>query len=235
MPGKKTSNRKSREQRVTRVRNSILGGVAAIAIAVGGYGLVYSSGATEGEFVEGNHYQLLDNPSRRRAGDPITVEEFFSYTCIHCKNFDPLIEKWQLAQSDAVSFSRSPVVFAANWATLGKTYHAMDQLGILDPNHDRLFRQIHDNRQNFGTADEVAEFIDGKGATKQEFLKAFNSSEVRRALGESDAGQRTNSILTVPTLIVACKYSITLNDSVGRKTAIDVLDHLIALEQEQLP
>lgn len=234
MPSRKSSNRKTSEQRVARVRNSILGGVAAIAILVAGYGMLYSSGVTQGEFIEGDHYQVLDNPVRRRPGEPIKVQEFFSYTCIHCKNFDPLIEQWQLNQSsDTVTFSRSPVIFSPTWTTLGKTYHTLVKLGILEANHSRVFRQIHDNRQEFNSADEMADFIDGNGASKQEFLEAFNSPDVRRAMRDSDVAQRATSIRTIPTLLVAGKYTITMNN--GRQTALEVLDHLIDLEHDTEP
>ena len=83
------------DNKVTRARNTILTFVVLVAILIIGYGTLYSTGITEGEFVEGDHYQLVDNPTRRRPGEAIKVTEFFSYGCIHCRNFDPLLENWQ--------------------------------------------------------------------------------------------------------------------------------------------
>ena len=223
------ASRNSREGRVKRVRNSILGGVAAVSLLVVGYGLLYSTGATQGEILEGTHYRILDSYDRRRPGEAVKVQEFFSYGCIHCKNFDPLIEQWLTDLPEGVSFSRSPVAFSPSWTLLAQTYFTMEHLKILDANHTRLFRQIHDNRRQFMSADEVAEFIDGNGATKEEFLRAFNSPDVRRAIRESDADQRNLAIASVPTMVVAGKYIVNMDN--GRKIALEVVDHLLMLEQ----
>ena len=74
----------------------------------------------------------------------------------------------------------------------------------------------------------VAEYIDGNGATKDEFLRAFNSPEVRRSMRDTEAAQRDLVITSVPTLVVGGKYVI--NMEVGRKASLDVVNHLIALE-----
>lgn len=223
------ASRKSREERVNRVRNSILAGVAAITLLVVGYGLLYSTGVTQGEILEGTHYRVLDSYDRRRPGEPVKVQEFFSYGCIHCKNFDPLIEQWLTDLPDGVSFSRSPVAFSPSWTLLAQTYFTLEYLNILDANHARLFRQIHDNRRQFMSANEVAEFIDGNGATKEEFLRAFNAPDVRRAIRESGADQRNLAITSVPTMVVAGKYVVNMDN--GRKVALEVVDHLLTLEQ----
>ncbi len=226
------TSRKSREERVKRVRNSIFGGVAAISLLIAGYGLLYSTGVTEGEILEGTHYRILDSYDRRRPGEAVKVQEFFSYGCIHCKNFDPLIEQWLTDLPEGVSFSRSPVAFSPSWTLLAQTYFTMEHLEILDANHARLFRHIHDNRRQFMSANEVAEFIDGNGATKEEFLRAFNSPDVRRAIRESDADQRDLAITSVPTMVVAGKYVINMDN--GRKVALEVVDHLLTLEQRSV-
>ena len=49
--------------------------------------------APQGEFIEGEHYLLIDNPRRIRS-DKIEVMEFFGYACVHCYNFDPILTDW---------------------------------------------------------------------------------------------------------------------------------------------
>ena len=222
------SNKKKSNQ-VTRVRQLIIGAVSVLVVGVIGYGLLYSSGATQGIFVAGEHYTVLENPARNRPGAAIKVQEFFSYGCVHCKNFDPLIEEWQANRPDNVSFSRIPVAFSPSWLLMAQAYLTLEQLDILDPNHTRVFRRIHDARRMFQSAAEIAEFIDGNGATAEEFLEVFNGPDVRRALRETDNAQRQVGITAVPTLVVAGKYVISMD--VGRKVALEVADHLIELEQ----
>ena len=222
-------SRKKKSNQVTRVRQFIIGVVAMLVIGVIGYGLLYSSGVTQGTFVAGEHYTVLENPPRQRPGAAIEVQEFFSYGCVHCKNFDPLIEEWQANRSDNVSFSRIPVAFSPSWLLTAQAYLTLAELDLLEANHTRMFRRIHDSRRMFQSAEEVAEFIDGNGASAAEFLEVFNGPDVRRALREADNAQRRVGVTAVPTLVVAGKYVISMD--VGRKVALEVADHLIALEQ----
>jgi len=214
---------------VLRTRNSILIFVVVVVILVLGYGTLYSTGITQGEFLEGEHYRVVDTSERRRPGEPIAVTEFFSYGCVHCKNFDPMIDEWLETLPEDVSFTRSPVAFSPVWTLLAQTYLTLDYLDIMDQNHTRLFRRIHDRATQFLSAEQIADFVDGNGASKEEFLRAFNSPEVRRRLREADAAQRSIQINSVPTLVVADRYVINMDN--GRKVALEIADYLIAREQ----
>jgi thiol:disulfide interchange protein DsbA len=224
-----SKSEKKKEAKVARARHLIVGAVLVIAAAIASYGLLYSSGVTQGEFVAGTHYKVLDIGNRQRPGAPIEVREFFSYGCVHCKNFDPLIEQWLETAPADISFSRVPVAFSPQWVLLAQTYLTLKELDILSENHDRLFRQIHDNRQTFQSGEEIADFIDGHGTTSSEFLRVFNSTAVRRQLGEIDSAQRVVGISSVPTMVVAGKYVVSMD--LGRKTALEIVDFLIAKEQ----
>lgn len=216
---------------VARIRHLIIGGIALVVFLVAAYGLLYSTGVTQGEFVAGEHYQVLDSAERRRPGQPIRVQEFFSYGCVHCRNFDPLVEEWLTSLPEGVTFDRVPVAFSPDWALLARAYLALENLGILAENHERIFRRIHDNRMMFENADELARYVDGHGTTAEAFLAAFNGPEVRRRLRETDAAQRAVNIASVPTLVVDGRYLVSMD--VGRRVALEVVDHLIALEQAQ--
>jgi len=214
---------------VARTRNTILIFVVIVVILVLGYGTIYSTGVTQGEFLEGEHYRVVDTTERRRPGAPITVTEFFSYGCVHCKNFDPMIDEWIETLPEEVDFARSPVAFSPVWTLLAQTYLTLDYLNILKQNHTRLFSRIHDRGIQFLSAEQIADFVDGNGASKEEFLRAFNSPEVRRRLRETDAAQRMIQINSVPTLVVADRYVINMDN--GRKVALEIADYLIVREQ----
>jgi thiol:disulfide interchange protein DsbA len=215
-------------RKVKRTRNVIIAFVALVAIVVIGYGTIYTTGITEGEYLAGEHYRVVEDPPRRRAGQPILVQEFFSYGCIHCRNFDPLLDDWRANMPEGATFSRSPVTFSPMWQLLAQSYYALESLDAAQENHLRLFRAIHDNGRQFLSADMVGDYIDGNGTTKDEFLRAFNSPEVRRHLRDTEAAQRKLVITSVPTMVVGGKYVV--NMEVGRKASLDVVSHLIALE-----
>jgi len=217
--------------RIRKIQLAVVAFVATAAGLLAIYGMLYSSGITEGTFTEGEHYTKIDAGVRTRPGDPIEVIEFFSYGCVHCKNFDPLIEEWQSAQSpNEVSFRRQPVAFSPAWAILAQTFLALQDLGIEKENHERIFKAIHDQGRQFLSVEMMADFIDGYGATRDEFLRSFNSPGVRRGAAEFESLQTRYAVQGVPTIAVAGKYMVKME--VGRKIALDVVDHLIALERK---
>lgn len=219
--------------KVDTVRYLIIGFVALIALSVIGYGLLHSTGAAVGEFVEGEHYDLIEDAPRRRASDPIVVTEFFSYGCIHCKNFDPLIEKWKPSLPAGAEFQRAPVTFSPAWELLARTYLAFETMGKIPGNHERVFRAIHENGTQFLSADQLANFAAKGNIDKAEFLAAFNSTAVNRRLSQIESAMTSAGVRSVPQLVVAGKYRI--NNDVGRKISLAVVDHLIALEQGSAP
>ena len=220
----------AQEQRMSVLRWSILGTIGVIVAGVLIWGLVYSIGSVDdGEIVEGEHYDVVADAPRRRPGAPVTVTEFFSYGCVHCRSFDPLIEDWREDLGDGVAFERVPVAFSPEWAMLGQAYLALKQAGALARNHERLFRAIHDNGRQFLSAGQIADFVDGHGISREAFLAAYGSAEARRALARNEARQNRLGISSVPSLTVADKYRINMD--VGRRQSLAVADHLVALEQ----
>ena len=215
---------------MSMLRRTILGAIGVIGAGVLVWGLVYSTASVDsGEIVEGKHYEVVADARRRRPGAPVTVTEFFSYGCVHCRSFDPLIEDWREGLGKGATFERVPVAFSPEWAVLGQAYLALKQAGALAQNHERLFRAIHDNGRQFLGASQIADFVDGHGISGETFLEAYSSTEVRRALARNEARRNRLGISTVPSLTVADKYRINMD--VGRRHALAVADHLVALEQ----
>lgn len=224
----KRSRRAAQERRIAIIRTGILGAAAAIVGALLLWGLLYSLGAGEGgEIAQGDEYRTVEDPPRRRPGQPIVVTEFFSYGCIHCRSFDPLIEDWREGLPEDAVFERAPVAYSPEWAVLGQTYLALLETGALEANHERIFRAIHDNGRSFLSADQVADFVQGNGVSRQAFLDAYNSTAVRRALARNEARQRRLGISSVPGLAVADTYVVNMD--VGRRRSLEVASALIDL------
>lgn len=217
-----------KDRQVIRTRNTILAFVVMVAILVIGYGTIYTTGVAEGEAVAGDDYRVIEDAPQRRPGEAIEVSEFFSYGCVHCRNFDPLLEEWLEDAPDTVRFSRTPVVFSPVWILLAQTYYTLEKMNALEQNHTRIFRAIHENGRQFLSPDMIADYVDGKGVTREEFLRVFNSPAIRRKVTESETAQRTLQIVSVPTLVVADKYIVNMD--AGRKRSLEIVDLLIAKE-----
>lgn len=229
MAPSKSKHRSNASKRADRLRNAIFIFAALMVVVVGGYGLLYSTGVTDGTYAEGTHYQLIPDAPRRRPGQPMVVTEYFSWGCVHCRNFDPMLDEWEQTLPEDAAFERAPVSFSPMFALLAQAYLALEQVGALETNHDRFFRAIHDNRQQFLSVEQMADFVDGKGVSKDAFISAYNSTSVRRRLSEIESAARQAGIRSVPSLVVADKYRINMD--VGRKQALAVADYLLEMER----
>lgn len=208
-----------------------IGIVLVIIVGIIGYffTLVVKDAPLLGNFVEGEHYTLLENPRRVRS-DKIEVMEFFSYGCIHCYNFDPDLNDWAEEHSDKINFVRTPAISNDLWRTLGRNYYTLEKLGILDKYHMVFFREIHDVRRNFSSLGKLSSYFDGKDTTAGEYTKAFNSPEVSRKMAAADQMGRRLLVASVPTIIVHGKYMVRITRSVGVSRMLEVMDFLVDKE-----
>jgi thiol:disulfide interchange protein DsbA len=215
--------------RVRRLRILIAGGLGAVAVVVVAVGLFFAL-RPMGEVAPGEHYTTLEAAERPRSGD-VVVTEYFSYGCVHCRNFDPQLEAWQEDLPEGVRFERVPVAFSGNWRALAAAYYAAEELGILERNHSRVFAAIHDTGLNLMTPDALAAFFDGHGTTAEEFRREMGSPAVRRALDAAEQRLQRDGIRAVPTLVVDGRYRLD-NASLSRKQLLEVADRLIEQELE---
>jgi len=215
-------------RRVVTVRNGVIAFVVLLVLVVGGYGLFRSTAVdVSGEFVEGTHYKAIVGAAPIPSAGPIRVTEFFSYGCIHCRNFDPIVNDWNRDLPKDVVFERSPVSFSNEWSVLAQAYYALRDTNALEQNHERIFKAIHDNGKQFTTPESIADFVDGHGVTREQFLTAFNSDAVVREVSDASKRERTMHVNSVPTVDVADHFTIDM-DVVPRKRVFDVVDFVIA-------
>lgn len=229
------AGRKKKDTKVLVARNTAIGFITGIAILIFGFGTYVSTGLSEPEIGAEGDYREVEQPKPRRKGAPIEVVEFFSYTCIHCKNFDPLIEEWAAEQGDTVRFSRTPAMFSPIQTMLGRTYLTLLENDALEQNHMRIFRAIHDAGRQFLTPEMVADYVDGRGISKEDFLKAFNSPQMRRATADAERDVRNFRIAATPSLLVGGQYVVGMTSG-GQQRALKVAEYLIdKIRSEEAP
>ncbi len=100
-----------KHNKVNTVRNTVIGFFTLLALSLVGYGVYLGTGlSSPSEISDSDDVREIENPHPRRVRDPITVVEFFSYTCIHCKNFDPMLEEWAAGEADDGGVRREPAM-----------------------------------------------------------------------------------------------------------------------------
>ena len=137
---------------------------------------------------------------------PIRVTEFFSYGCVHCRNFDPIVEDWLKTAPKDVKFDRIPVTFQPLWKEL-----AQDLLHAGE--HQRARRKSRADiqsdprqRQTIPLARNDGRLRCGHGITREEFLRVFGSPATAHAMAIGEQRERRSTANSVPTLMVADHY-----------------------------
>lgn len=179
---------------------------------------------------EGEHYQKVPAAGPPR-GDGVEVVEFFSYGCVHCFNFDPLVEGWSEKLGDDVQFKRVPAVFNSTWEFLAQAFYTAEVLGVGEEMHLPLFRAIHTDSINIGDPQLMAKlFADHGGIKAEDFALAFDAFSVRSKVQQSKAQGRAMRLRAVPSMVVGGQYVV--DGSMlkgGNEEMLAVVDYLVGL------
>jgi thiol:disulfide interchange protein DsbA len=158
---------------------------------------------------EGTDFVRLGKPAPvdSPAGQ-IEVVEFFAYTCIHCFNFEPVLEAWIKKKPAGVVIKRTPVAFSEAFIPMQKLYYALEAMDLIDTLHEKVFRAIHVDKQRLTTPDAIVAWVAAQGVDKAKFESFYNSFAVagksKRAAQLQDAYQ----VEGTPALGVAGRYYV---------------------------
>lgn len=151
--------------------------------------------------------------SKTKVKAPVVVQEFFSFQCIHCKDLEPLIDKYVANNSKKVKLEKIHVVWNddPNTKNFAKLCATLQKLGL-----NKLFVPVFDaifNRQNLANPVILKTFLANNKLKKEQidnFFKVYNDFEV-------DTIVRNYKTMTLnplynlsgtPTIIVGGKYMV---------------------------
>ena len=181
------------------------------------------------EFEEGVHYQRLPVNVETQDETKVEVVEVFSYACIHCKTFDPMLEAWRAEQTDEVDFHRVPATFNPTWALLAQAFYAADVLGVGEAVHAPMFDALHEQGIDLRDPSLMAAlFHEAGNVAPEEFGQVFNSFSVRSRVQQADAHGRAYRVSGVPALIVDGIYRVDGRMAGNNARMLEVVDHLVA-------
>jgi thiol:disulfide interchange protein DsbA len=184
------------------------------------------------QFVEGTHYEVLPVSVEPRDPSKVEVVEMFSYACIHCFNFDPMIDAWAARQPEYVDFHRMPAVFNNDWELLAQAFYTAETLGVTEKVHMALFSGIHEQNQDLRQQKLLQPIFEDLAAVSEaDFNTAYQSFSVRSRVQQAKAKMRAYRITGVPTLIVHGKYRIDGRMAGGNAQMLQVADYLVARER----
>lgn len=188
--------------------------------------------AVPAQWLEGVHYQRIDEPAEREPGAGIEVIEVFWYGCPSCNALEPHLTRWLEDKPDDVEFKRIAASLNPSWRTHARAYYTAEALDVVDEIHQQMFRAIHRQRRHMNDTGQLAElFQEHAGVDEETFLSTFNSFSVDTRARRGDHLVRQYRVTGTPTLIVNGKYRTGPSSAQGYAELIELLDHLVALER----
>lgn len=156
------------------------------------------------DFVRLGRPAPVDSPA-----DKIEVVEFFAYTCIHCYNFEPLLNDWMKKTPAHVVVRRTPVAFNDAFVPLQRLYYALEAMGQVDALHEKVFRAIHVDKQRLNTAEAITAWVTAQGVDREKFTGFFNSFAVAGKAKRATQLQDAYQVEGTPSLGVGGRYYVT--------------------------
>jgi len=183
------------------------------------------------QYEEGTHYIELTIPVENRDENKIEVTEFFSYGCIHCYNFEPILSAWQETLAPDVDFIRIPATFNDAWLVLAQTYYTAEAMDVTKKIHTPLFEAIHSERRRLDNPTEMAMFFAEFGIDPIAFAKVYKSFGVRAKVQQASSSIRAVRLSAVPTLVVNGKYRVESQPSGGFPEMLKIVNFLVKKER----
>jgi len=190
-------------------------------------------------FQAGVDYTLINAPTDAPAStrsDPkhIIVEEFFSYGCPHCYEFEPKLEAWMTQQESDVELERVPDSLGrAEWVFYSKVFYAAEVLGVAPRVHLPMFEAIHEEQRPMRSLEEVeALFTERAGVEPAAVESALDSFVVSAKIADADEEAQRMKVHSTPTLVVDGRYEVEVGKA-GFPGMLAVADYLVDLARQQ--
>lgn len=195
------------------------------ALAVG----VLATPAIADTFVEGQDYRVLDN-NENIPNDVVVVREFFWYGCPHCYALEPHMQKWAKTRGNDVAFFQTPAAMNPAWEANARGFYAVQEMGMLEPTHEKLFDAIHKDGKQLYDQNSLADWYATQGVDKNKFHNLYNSFTVNTKVERSNAGARRYQLTGVPAVVVQGKY-VVQGDGASVPPIVDYLVDKVRKEQ----
>ena len=183
------------------------------------------------DFVEGKHYKRL-SPQATSTGDKIEVLEFFWYGCPHCYTFEPFVSAWKKTKPANVVFIRVPAIFRPAWEIQARAYYALNNMGVIDDVHEKIFYAIIKDRKRLDNLDQIADFVERYGVDRKKFMTEANSFAIDGMVRKAKKRQAGYKIEGVPSIAINGKYLTSGSMSGSYDNLINIMDYLIEKESK---
>lgn len=130
------------------------------------------------------------------------VVEFFWYECPHCYRMETLLKEAGL--NDQVV--KVPAVLRGSWMYMARVFYAMQAMKIDKQMHPLIFNEIHQNKNNLKTEEQLMAFLKSNDVDIDTFKKHFNGDSVHKQAKNAALLTRDYADGGVPAFVVNRQY-----------------------------
>ncbi len=190
--------------------------------------LSWSAFAAADAALEGRDYARLGNPQPVATGKKIEVLEFFWYRCPHCWQLEPGLHAWLKTLPKDAQVRRVPAVFRDDWMPGAKLYYTLEQMGLTERLHSKVFDAYHVDNLNLNDPAVLGDWIAKQGVDRKKFESIYTSFSTQSKVMKGSRLVSTYGINGVPAFIIDGKYSTSVSMTQSEPRLFEVLDQLIA-------
>lgn len=219
--------------------------VAALLVAVA-LGSLSDARAAQ-TWTEGRNYVLLA-PAQETSvpAGKIEVMEVFSYGCIVCNGFQPVMEKLRRSLPASAQIVLLPASFnpAEDWPMFQRAYFAAQTLGIADRTHQGIFDAVwktgelavsdplsHRLKSPQPSLEDAARcYARIAGVNPATFLATARSFAVDMKIRAADAEVAAMQIPGTPCIVVNGKYRVNMDSLQSTDELVDLVCFLVTKE-----
>jgi thiol:disulfide interchange protein DsbA len=158
---------------------------------------------------EGSEFLRLGKavPVQAPAGQ-VEVVEFFAYSCIHCFNFEPLLEDWEKRKPEGAVLRRVPVAFSPAFVPMQRLYYTLEAMNLVGRLHAQVFKAIHVDRLPLTTPAPITDWVARQGVDRNRFSEVFNHADTLKKAEQAAMLQDAYGVEGTPAMGVAGRFYI---------------------------
>jgi thiol:disulfide interchange protein DsbA len=167
----------------------------------------------------------------------VEVLEFFNYACSHCYEFEPNLKAWLKNKPKNADFRYVPAVFNERMMPLAKIYYTLEEMGLLEKLHDKVYYAIHQQQFNLAERAVLLKWVGEQGVDTKKFEAVFDSFSVNNKVQRATQMTRNYRIPGTPYVIVGGRYmtgpsmSVRADGNVDHNRLMQILNELIDMSQ----
>lgn len=186
-----------------------------------------SAFAASDAIFEGHDYTRVKNTQPVATGKKVEVLEFFWYRCPHCFQLEPGLNTWLKKLPKDAQIRRVPAVFRDDWAPGARIYYTLEQMGLLDRLHHKVFDAYHVENINLNDPAVLGGWIARQGVDRKKFEGIYNSFSTQSKVMQGAKLATAYGITGVPAFIIDGKYTTAMSMANSEPRLFEILDQLI--------